>query len=213
MDEPFWPAQLTVLVTIALQFTFSSKVTVGPRWLFPGIEAVLLGVLSLATPVRLHHVHQGRRRVALVFTGLVSVINMVSLGLLTHELLHHTVANGRSLIVSGSEIWATNVLIFTLWYWETDRGGPAVRGAARHGNAAEGPPDFLFIQMTADHTVEHWNPNFMDYFYLSFTNATAFSPTDTMPLTGRAKGIMALQALVALITIGLVISRAVNILA
>ena len=105
-------------------------------------------------------------------------------------------------------IWLTNFLIFALWYWETDRGGPG-RRAAGHDRA----PDFLFPQMSDDRIEPlEWRPQFIDYLYVSLTNATAFSPTDTMPLTPTAKIIMGMQSLVSLVTIGLIVSRAVNIL-
>ena len=110
--------------------------------------------------------------------------------------------------MAGALIWLTNVLIFGLWYWEADRGGPGQRAAG-----LDGPPDLLFPQMSDDRIEpEDWRPGFIDYLYVSLTNATAFSPTDTMPLSPTAKGIMGLQSLVSLVTIGLVISRAVNIL-
>jgi uncharacterized membrane protein len=140
--------------------------------------------------------------------ALVSAANVVSLVLLVHYLLHHNVGNGRSLIFSGIALWVTNVLLFGLWYWELDQGGPLAR---RTGHTTT--PDFLFPQMTEpDHSPEDWRPGMVDYLYVSFTNATAFSPTDTMPLTPSAKTLMAAQALVALVTIGLVVARAVNIL-
>ena len=105
-------------------------------------------------------------------------------------------------------IWLTNFLIFALWYWELDRGGPGKR-AAGHDAA----PDFLFPQMSDDRIEPRdWRPQFIDYLYVSLTNATAFSPTDTMPLSRMAKTIMGVQAIVSLVTLGLIISRAVNIL-
>jgi hypothetical protein len=118
------------------------------------------------------------------------------------------VNDGHALIISGMLIWLTNFLIFALWYWEIDRGGPGKRAAGH-----DGPPDFLFPQM-ADDRIEplQWRPKFIDYLYVSLTNNTAFSPTDTMPLTPIAKSIMGVQATVSLLTIGLIVSRAVNIL-
>ena len=149
-----------------------------------------------------------RRRIALVLTSFVSAANAASLALLAHELLHKSPANGRSLITSGTLIWLTNVIIFGLWYWELDRGGPGLRAEGH-----DGPPDFLYPQMTDDRIEPiSWRPQFLDYLYVSLTNATAFSPTDTMPLTPAAKSTMGLQALVSLVTLGLVVSRAVNIL-
>jgi uncharacterized membrane protein len=197
-----------VLAAIALQLLLPARLAAGPRWLLPALEGVLLIGLSLATPRQLEHEHTVRRRTALSITAIVTAANIYSLSALTHYLLHHDVNKGRELITSGVLIWLTNFLIFALWYWEIDRGGPG-RRAAGH----DGAPDFLFPQMSDDRIEPRdWRPKFMDYLYVSLTNATAFSPTDTMPLTGMAKGVMGIQALVSLVTIGLIVSRAVNIL-
>jgi uncharacterized membrane protein len=206
--EPFWPAQGTILAAIGLQLLLPARLTAGPSWLVPGLEGALLIGMFMATPKQLEHEHTGRRRAALGLTAFVSAANVYSLVALTHFLLHHKVSNGPALIVSGVLIWLTNFLIFALWYWELDRGGPG-RRAAGH----DSPPDFLFPQMTDDRIEPlHWRPHFVDYLYVSLTNATAFSPTDTMPLTPMAKSVMGVQALVSLVTIGLIVSRAVNIL-
>ena len=207
-SEPFWPAQLTILAAIALQLALPARLTVGPRWLLPALEGILLLGMAMASPRELEHEHTVRRRTALSLTALVSAGNVFSLAALSHFLLHHRVASGDELIVSGVLIWLTNFLIFGLWYWEIDRGGPG-RRAAGH----DGPPDFLYPQM-ADDSIEprNWRPMFFDYLYVSLTNATAFSPTDTMPLSVTAKAVMGLQSIVSLVTIGLIVSRAVNIL-
>ncbi len=206
--EAFWPIQLTVLVAIGLQIGLAKRLTVGPSWLVPALEGVLLIGLSMATPRQLEHEHTGRRRAALTLTAFVSAANAFSLIELAHLLLHHNVPSGDELLVSGMLIWLTNFLIFALWYWEIDRGGPG-RRAAGHDAA----PDFLFPQMSDDRIEpRYWRPRFVDYLYVSLTNATAFSPTDTMPLTPMAKMIMGVQSIVSLVTLGLVISRAVNIL-
>jgi len=206
--ESPWPAQLTVLVAIAIQVILPARLLVGPKWLVPSLEAALLIGMFVATPRQLEHEHRGRRRVALGMTAFVSAANVYSLAALTHYLLHHNVSNGRALIGSGVLIWLTNFLIFALWYWELDRGGPGVRAAGH-----DGPPDFLFPQMSDDRIEPRaWRPGFVDYLYVSLTNATAFSPTDTMPLSAMAKCVMGLQAMVSLVTIGLIVSRAVNIL-
>jgi uncharacterized membrane protein len=206
--ESPWPAQLTVLIAIGLQLGLPERLTIGPRWLIPGLEAALLVGMFVATPNELEHEHKRRRRVALGLTAFVSAANVYSLGALTHHLLHHKVSNGPALIGSGVLIWLTNFLIFALWYWELDRGGPGVRAAGH-----DGPPDFLFPQMSDDRIEPlAWRPTFVDYLYVSLTNATAFSPTDTMPLSRMAKIVMGVQSMVSLITIGLIVSRAVNIL-
>jgi len=211
-SEPFWPAQATILAAIGLQVTLPERLTVGPYWLIPGLEAMLFFGMFLATPRELEHEHPRRRRVALGLTAFVSAANIYSLGALTHFLLHHNPPGhnpGHDLIVAGMLIWLTNFLIFALWYWEMDRGGPGKRAAGH-----DGPPDFLFPQMSDDRIEPmEWRPKFIDYLYVSLTNATAFSPTDTMPLTPPAKCTMGVQSLVSLVTIGLIVSRAVNILA
>ncbi len=206
--EPFWPAQLTVLAAIGVQILLPSRLTAGPEWLVPTMEGALLIGMFVVTPNVVEEEHPRRRRVALVLTALVSAANLFSLAELTHFLLHHHVSNGRSLIVSGVLIWLTNLLIFSLWFWELDRGGPGKRAEGR-----DGPPDFLFPQMSDD-AIEppNWRPKFVDYLYVALTNNTAFSPTDTMPLSAVAKLIMGIQSTASFLTVGLVVSRAVNIL-
>jgi len=208
-SESIWPAQATVLTAIGLQLLLPERLTVGPTWLIPALEGALLIGLFLATPRELEREHPRRRVMALAMIAFVSAANVFSLQQLTHFLLHtHKPTNGRELIISGMLIWLTNFLIFALWYWELDRGGPGKR-AAGHDQA----PDFLFPQMSDDRIEPRdWRPAFLDYLYVSLTNATAFSPTDTMPLSQMAKSVMGIQAVVSLVTLGLIVSRAVNIL-
>ena len=209
--EPHWPVQLTVLVAIVLQWLLPNRlIVVGTPWILPGLEAGLLVALFIASPQRLEAPHSVRRLLTLTLTAVVSVANGISLVLLAHLLLNKNLSSGQQaheLIIGGVEIWLTNVLIFSLWYWEVDRGGPGIRAAG-----VDDAPDFLFPQMTATDLCPTWRPQFADYLYVSLTNAAAFSPTDTMPLSVQAKMIMGLQSLISLVTIGLVVSRAVNIL-
>jgi len=206
--EPLWPALLAMLFTILLQLDLSNRLTVGPPWLLPALEGLLLIGLMVASPRRVEGKHRRRRVIALTLTGLVTAANIYSLVGLAHYLLHSHVAAGRALILSGVVIWLTNTMIFGLWYWEFDRGGPGLRA---EGNDAA--PSFLFPQMTDDaiHPA-NWRPQLLDYLYVSLTNATAFSPTDTMPLSRSAKSLMGIQSLVSLVTLGLIIARAVNLL-
>jgi uncharacterized membrane protein len=207
-SEAFWPAQLTVLLAIVVQVLLPARLTAGPDWLVPSLEGVLLVGLFVVTPNVLEDEQPRRRHIALALTAIVTGANIFSLGALTHYLLNNNVSDGRGLIVAGVLIWLTNLLIFALWYWEMDRGGPGLRAAGR-----DQPPDFLFPQMTDDNIEPRdWRPKFFDYFYVSLTNNTAFSPTDTMPLTWMAKAVMGVQSVVSLLTIGLIVSRAVNIL-
>ena len=207
--EPLWPALLTVLGAIGLQLTLPERLTIGPTWMLPGLEGALLIGLSFASPRELEGEHPVRRGVSLGLTALVSAANIASLYLLIHFLLHGGhVKGGRELIFAGMLIWLTNFFIFGLWYWELDRGGPGKRATGQ-----DLAPDFLFPQMSDDHIEPlDWRPQFIDYAYVSLTNATAFSPTDTMPLTPMSKVLMGVQSLVSLVTLGLIVSRAVNIL-
>lgn len=206
---PFWEPQLVVACAIALQLSLSNEVTLGPTWLLPSLEAALLVGLIIVSPNPNVRHSPLRRHVAIGMIALVSGANVFSLVRLSHQLLQGGKQNGHQLILSGIVLWCTNVLLFGLWYWETDRGGPVAREKGERDF-----PDFLFPQMTDPRWApEDWMPRLIDYLYVSLTNATAFSPTDTMPLTATAKWLMGTQSLVALVTVGLVVARAVNILA
>jgi hypothetical protein len=207
--DPLWAPQLLIGGAILLDLSLPQKLTAPfPTWLLPALETLALVGLSATSPhPRVRH-SPWRRRMALALTGLVSAANSASLVLLCHYLLRGGTANGRALIGGGMVLWVTNVLLFGVWYWQIDRGGPLARATE-----PEGLPDFLFVQMTEPaYAPPGWQPTLTDYLYVSFTNATAFSPTDTMPLTPVAKWLMAGQSLTALVTIGLVVARAVNIL-
>lgn len=208
--DPVWAPQLVVLAAIALQLVLPDRLTLGPYWLLPAVEALLLVGLAAVSPhPRVRHTPT-RRYIAMGLIGLVSAVNVFSLIELTHFLLQGGKVHGRPLIFSGVALWVTNVLLFGLWYWELDRGGPIER--ARGDRAV---PDFLFPQMAdaARFTRANWVPGLIDYLYVSFTNATAFSPTDVMPLTATAKSLMTAQSVVSLLIVVLVVARAVNILA
>lgn len=207
--DPLWPAQLAIATAISLHLLVSDKLVIGPNWLVPGIAGVLLAVLIFDGPSRASQRKNPRqRRLTLALIGLLSLAYLVSLVLLVHYLIVGGKTGGTRLIESGIVLWATNVLIFSVWYWEMDRGGPF----ARFHNPNEWP-DFQFPQMENPQLARPgWQPGFLDYLYTSLTNATAFSPTDTMPLTQVAKVVMAVQGTAALVTVGLVVARAVNIL-
>ncbi|MGA2013374.1 MAG: hypothetical protein ABSH51_22940 [Solirubrobacteraceae bacterium] len=208
--DPYWPAQLIVAAAAGLDVSLPEKLTIGPTWLLPSLEGIAMLALLVASPhPRLRH-SPLRRHLALAIIGLVSAANSFALVLLCHYLLRGGggSTDGRALIGSGIVLWVTNVLLFAVWYWQLDCGGPVARA-----NHPELLPDFLFVQMTEPRFAPaDWKPGIIDYLYTSFTNATAFSPTDTMPLTPTAKWLMTAQSLTALVTIGLVVARAVNIL-
>lgn len=210
-EERRWPASLAVVAAVALQVALPNNLIrgLGPRWLVPAIAGLLLVALTIASP---RHIRESAllRKVSIVLIALITLANVVSLLELINALLHptHVVSAGRTLIYASLPVWLTNIMAFGLWYWELDRGGPAARLHADHRK-----PDFMFPQQTLPGVAPGWTPDFFDYLYTSFTNATAFSPTDTMPLTAWAKLLMMLQSLASLLIVALVVSRAVNILA
>jgi hypothetical protein len=145
----------------------------------------------------------------LALTTVITLMNFGALVELIRALLIGTAENGRTLLLDAVNIWVTNIIVFALWFWGIDGGGPAVR-------ATQGQPafEFLFPQATvARQTAQPFSPGFVDYLFLSFTNATAFSPTDTLPLSHRAKLLMMAEAMISLLTIAFVAARAVSILA
>jgi hypothetical protein len=206
--EPFWEAQLVVAVTVLLYLALPDRLTLGPRWLVPALEGGLLVALVISTPYRHHTQSPTKRRLSVGLIALVTATNVASEALLIHYLVEGGGAGGRALIMSAAQIWLTNVGVFGLWFWEVDRGGPHMRTAREPR-----PPDLLFPQMDpARPSAGPWRPAFGDYLYVAFTNATAFSPTDAMPLTVRVKGLMAIEAIASFLTVGVVAARAVNIL-
>jgi hypothetical protein len=207
--EPFWPAQLTAGAALLLYLTLPHSLIMGPKGLVPAVEGVLLAGLVITTPRRHHAQSSGLRAVVVGLLALVSLTTLVSLILLARFLLDGSHAHGHALLFAGAVLWLTNVLVFGIWYWELDAGGPGKRLAA---DARTTTSDFLFPQMTQPRLAIGWRSSFTDYLYTSYTNATAFSPTDTLPLSAMAKLLMAIQSLTALVTILLVVARAVNAL-
>ncbi|GAC1381207.1 MAG: hypothetical protein NVSMB4_09820 [Acidimicrobiales bacterium] len=206
--ESRWPSAAAVLAAVVLQVILPGRLTVGPRWVVPALEVLLVVGLMIANPTRLTRKSRDMRVFSVGLIALISLANAVSLGLLIRLLANGTKANGKELILAAVGIWLTQVIVFGLWYWEVDRGGPMARMLPDHD-----APDFLWSQMTNPGvTKRRWVPSLGDYLYLSLTNSTAFSPTDTMPLSVRAKALMASQSLVSLATVAIVGARAVNIL-
>jgi uncharacterized membrane protein len=206
--EPRWPVAVAVLTAIGLQLAVPKQLAISPRWLLPGLEAAIMVMLTVANPRRISVTHKWVRPLSLLLVALATLANVYSAGQLVWRLVHGQEGEAAGpLLLIGGAVWLTNVIIFALWYWEFDRGGPAARA-----QAIKVYPDFQFPQMaTPDQTHPDWEPTFIDYLYLSFTNATAFSPTDTLPMTRWAKLLMLLQSCVSLATVALVIARAVNV--
>jgi hypothetical protein len=204
------PPLAAVVVAIALQVVVPNRLVagLGPRWLIPALESALLMALIIANPHRVDREQSNLRLLSLAMILIITAVNTFALGELIRALLESTHAGGRALVYAAVPIWITNVIAFGLWFWELDRGGVSARMLPDHRG-----PDFLFPQMSTPGSAPGWSPKFMDYLYTSFTNATAFSPTDTMPLTPWAKFLMMVESLASLLTVALVLARAVNILA
>jgi hypothetical protein len=215
--ESRWEAAPAVTVAIALQtalalvsqnqdwtiWVFSWWV-----WLVPVVpESVLLVALAWHRPRRRLEQLGLRRTVAITLLGVVSLANAVLLLAVIASLVRGDEKSGAQLLLKGITVWATNVIAFGLWYWAFDRGGPV-----RRLRPDPPPPDFQFPQMENPQlAAPDWRPHFLDYVYVSFTNSIAFSPTDAMPLTRRAKLLMLTESSLSAITILLVAARAVNI--
>ncbi len=207
--EPRWPSALAVIVAAGIQLALPVRLSLHARYLLPALELALLAILVAMNPGRIERADPLLRRLSLGLTGIMFAANAGSGAALVADLLRGRASDSPgTLLGSGAAIYAINVIVFALWYWELDRGGPVARGQGERAY-----PDFLFPQMQAGELVNpDWEPNFIDYLYVSFTNVTAFSPTDTLPLSRWAKLLMMLQATLAVFLIALVIARAVNVL-
>lgn len=178
-------------------------------WLIPVVpEVVLLLLLTWERPRRRLEQTGHRRTAALTVLALISLANALLLGALIASLVRGHTTSGVQLLAEASSVWGTNVVVFGLWFWAFDRGGPV-----RRRQPEPPPPDFQFPQLENPQLAEPgWHPHFVDYVYVSFTNSIAFSPTDAMPLTRPAKLLMLAESAVSAVTVLLVAARAVNIL-
>lgn len=217
--ESRYPAAAAVLVAIVLYAALPSALLVGPRFLVPVLEVALLVPLLVGNPRRMTRETRALRLISIALILTIAATNVVSLALLVDELVHG-VHQGTDLLVGAAQVWLTNIIVFSLAYWELDRGGPVVR--TREPRAMLPPADFRFPQDEDHDAVDEvavrsavrsdWSPAFLDYFYVSVTNSSAFSPTDTMPLSHRAKMLMAVESVSALMLSVIVIARGVSLL-
>jgi uncharacterized membrane protein len=218
--EPRWPVSLAVILAIVLQSLLPASLALRPHWLHYvlfALEGALLIALFAANPIRIERISGPIRAASIALIFLITASNVVSALSLVNEIVtnhlpvmgaHGVQHAATNLFLSGAAIWGTNVIAFALWYWEFDRGGPVARLQGTRPYA-----DLLFTQMSEPElTTPGWGPHFVDYLYFSFTNATAFSPTDVLPFARWAKLTMLVQAAVSLVLGILVIARAVNIL-
>ena len=205
--EPRWPATVALAACVGLYAGLPERLGGGPRWLLPALLVLALIPLSLR-----RHRHPDEsprvRHLTLVAISLVTLGNVVSVALLVARLLDTHVSQGRALIYSAVAVWLTNVIVYGVWFWEIDRGGPTRRAA---GDTSV--YDLQFPQMENPSLAPpQWRPRFVDYLYSSFANGTSFAPADAMPLTPRMKLLFASESVVSLVTIAVVAARAVNIL-
>ncbi|MGV9363103.1 hypothetical protein [Amycolatopsis sp. NPDC003731] len=196
-----------VVATLVLQVALPDDMALHPRWLLPAVSALLVVALLLANPGRMSHFSAVERVISLLLVGAVTAVNAGSAVTLVYNIATGTIGDhAGAVLVTGAIVYWTNIVAFSLWYWEFDRGGPGRRAAGR----AE-YPDLQFPQM-ADPSLasQNWEPSYLDYLYFSFTNAAAFSPTDVMPLRIWAKMTMMLQAIVSLVLAVMVVAWAIN---
>jgi len=207
--EHRWPAAAVVVATVALQLLLPDELVLRPWWLLPAVTASLIVALLLINPGRVSRRTPVDRAVALGVVAVVSVANTASAVGLVTGIVDGSIANRPGpVLVSAAIVYWTNIVVFSLWYWEFDRGGPGRRAA---GTAEF--PDLMFPQMSSPELApKDWEPAYPDYLYLSFTNATAFSPTDVMPLRRWVKLTMMLQSAISLIIALLVVAWAVGAL-
>lgn len=210
VGESRWPMAAAVLAVIVLTLLLPHSLITRPRWGVPLLECILLIAVIIGDPGKIDRRSRPVRALSVTLIALLVATTLWCTGQLISQLIQGGPAanSAGALLAAGGIVWLSNCLAFGLLYWELDSGGPAVRA---HGLPAH--PDFAFPQQLSPEIVPpDWRPRFIDYLYLGFTSATAFSPTDVMPLRAWNKIAMMAQSAISLVLLGLVIARAVNVL-
>jgi hypothetical protein len=212
------PSACVVVAAIALYALLPEQLILGPRLVIPSLEAVLLVALIWVNPYRMTRDNPWARAVALTLVGLIAVANTVALVLLLRQLVTTDGSQATQLLMAAGQVWLTNVIVYGLAFWELDRGGPVARTRLPRYELPQA--DFRFPQDEDDDTVIEvkrgsskigdWVPSVVDYLYMSLTNSSAFSPTDTMPLSTRAKILMGIESTSALVISVVVIAKGVG---
>src|SRR5262245_12469517 len=207
--EPRWPMAAAVLTATVLFVGTPHRGRVPGWWVGPVLQVVLLGVLIAQDPGRIDRRSPALHRLTVALLLLMTVGTGLSVTVLAVDILNGvTGVTATVLLGRGAAIWVENVIVFSLWYWQLDRGGPAERAAG-----APVPPSFAFPEdATPELASPGWRPAYPDYLYLAYTNSTAFSPTDTLPVRRWAKLAMMVQSTLSLVIAILVLARAINIL-
>jgi uncharacterized membrane protein len=201
---PRWAAVVGILAIGVLYAFLPQHLIIGPSWLLLAIEVVLLLPVIVSGLIGRRFPHLTIRILAMILLGVVTLALAISIIRLVITLSNNK--HPTALLLSSVLLWIFNILVFALWYWEIDGGGPVKRHLAGHQAA-----DFMFPQQ-ANGNDGSWAPHFLDYLFVAFTGATALSPTDTYPLTRAAKALMMMEAILSLTIIVLLVARAINIL-
>ena len=202
--EPRWPAFVAMLAAASMYWALPERLSLGPGWMLFAVVFVLLIPITVSHYRRDYKV---TRFLLFLASGLITFAMIASLIFLIQGIPEHR-ESPKVLLRSATALWITNVLVFALWYWKLDAGGPVQRDRAR----CRLDSSFLFPQMLVEDGMESWSPQFMDYLFLAFNTSTAFSPTDTAVLSRWAKAGTMLQALISLTIVALLAARAVNVL-
>jgi hypothetical protein len=197
---PRWSFLIAILIIGVLLASLPEMLTVGPSWIIPVVSFIFL-IPLIYTVTRGHHAFT--RLLTFIIIGIMTLGLISSVTFLIYTLFAH-LAVASSLFRNAALLWVANIIIFTIWYWEVDQGGPI----RRHTGLTQSP-DFLFPQIAADWG--NWKPGFFDYLFLAFNTNTAFSPTDTLVMSRRAKLLMMTQASISLVILAVLAARAVNI--
>jgi len=202
-------ATAAILTIVVVQALLPNELLPTPVWLLPMLELGVMAVLLIANPSRMDREEPWIRRLSLLLSGLISFATTVSALRLVQTIVTGADERGAgTLLGSGAMIWATNIIAFSLLYWEFDRGGPAARA-----NGREPLPDFLFPQMQdARLAGTDWRPEYLDYLYLAFTNAASFAPADVLPLSRWCKVLMMAQSAISVVIGTTIVARAINII-
>ncbi|MCX4721761.1 DUF1345 domain-containing protein [Streptomyces virginiae] len=209
--ESRWPMAAAVIASAVLTLLLPDDLRLGPRWALPLAEGLLLVALISGDPGRISRRSTVLRSVAVALVVVLVGSAIWSTIQLIDDLIHggHETNSANALLLAGGSVWSSTVLAFSLLYFELDSGGPAARAHHMPPTPALAFPQQLSPELNAP----HWRPHYIDYLYLGFTNSTALSPTDVMPLAPWAKSVMTLQSILSLMILGLVVARAVNVLA
>jgi hypothetical protein len=207
--EARWPMAATVLAAMVLTILLPNEWLLGPAWVVPAIEGALLLALVVGDPGSIDKRSSILRGISIALVAVLIGQSLWSTARLINDIVTGDpyTSSAGVLLVGGGIVWISNNIAFAFLYWELDGGGAAARA---YGLPAY--PELAFPQqLNPEVAPPNWRPRFIDYLYLGFTNATAFSPTDTMPLVPWAKVAMAVQGSISLAILGLVVARAVNI--